>query len=133
MTLKKKIYNLVIALLTLTLINSCKNESNYSTKHSIINADTIVRIEFKKTNSCKSDFDDFSISDRKTIIDFVSNINNAPIAGPWKGNCWNYIIFKSKNHSLRISTNDKVFGHGRSGIFYKLSEPGIIEKLRKIN
>jgi hypothetical protein len=112
------------------MINSCKNNPTYSDKQSVLIADRIVKIEFKRPKNCQSDFVEFEISDKNMIRDFISELNKAPLDGPWKGACWNTINLLTKDTTYILSTNDKVFGIGSNGMFYRLPKEGIINEVR---
>lgn len=64
----------------------------------------------------------FTISDKHQIIDFIEDLNNAKVNGPWKGAKWDKIILHCENDTLVFNTNGEVFGPNNSGTFYNLNK-----------
>jgi hypothetical protein len=105
----------------------------YSDQHPELPKERIIKIEFSnpKSPSCDhSSFNEYQITDKKTIYQFIHIMNESELDGPWKGACFNQIKLTLKDSNIVISTNGKVFGYGNSGMFYKFPEVDIIENFR---
>lgn len=63
----------------------------------------------------------FTISDKQEIEDFISDMNNSKVNGPWKGANWDRIVLHYDDSEKVFSTNGQVFGQGSSGTFYDLN------------
>jgi len=68
-------------------IISCTPKSKYSEKENLLLTEDILRIEFKNPigKACQKDFEEFAITQRELINEFITIINNAKFDGPWKG------------------------------------------------
>ena len=113
-------------------IISCASKAKYFENKNALSMEDITQIEFRNSmnQACQKDFEEFEITKRESINEFVTIMNNAKLDGPWKGACFKQINLIMKDSVITISTNGEVFGHGSSGIFYRFPEPELIEQYR---
>tara|TARA_B100000683_G_C12029681_1_gene365727 strand:+ start:91 stop:465 length:375 start_codon:yes stop_codon:yes gene_type:complete len=107
-----------ISFLLLSLIG-CNPPKIYKDNHSQLSIDNIQKITIEiKTDSTKT----FTITDKQIFTQFVTDLNNSKVNGPWKGATWDKIIIHYIDGKKILSTNGKVFGEGSSGFFYDLNK-----------
>lgn len=71
-----------------------------------------------QTDSIKT----YTITDKQDLIEFITDLNNSKVNGPWKGAKWDRIVLHYDHDEKILSTNGEVFGEGSSGTFYDLNE-----------
>jgi hypothetical protein len=121
-----------LPLILISTIFSCSKSSTYRDEHGQISSDSTLIIEFKRPSNkiCNSNFEEFTISDKKLIRETINSINEATINGPWKGACWIEIHISSKNKTKVLQADQKVFSWTNSGSFYNFPTENYIEQLR---
>ena len=104
----------------LLIMISCSPTKDYSDHCAPIISANVQKITIEiQGNELKS----YSITENQEIEDFIIDIHNSKVNGPWKGAKWDKIVLHYKNGGEKIfSTNGKVFGQGSSGIFYDLND-----------
>ena len=113
--IKKSIF---ISFLFLVFIG-CKPTKTYTDFFAPLRTDNIlmITIEFHSDSSKK-----IAITNKQEIIDFVTNINNSKVNGPWKGAFWDKIILHYEDGEKIFNTNGEVFGQGSNSTFYDLND-----------
>ena len=96
---------------------SCKT---YADHYAPLRIDHIDKITFEIHSS--DTIKTFVINDKEEIIDFIEDIHNSKVNGPWKGLQWDKIVLNYGDGAKTFSTNGEVFGQGSSGTFYNLNE-----------
>lgn len=64
----------------------------------------------------------FTITDNQQIKNFIEDINDAKVNGPWKGAKWDKISLCGEYDTTVFNTNGEVFGLNNSGTFYNLKK-----------
>jgi hypothetical protein len=65
----------------------------------------------------------YSITERQEINDFIFDIENSKVNGPWKGSKWDKIVLLYEDGYEKVfNTNGEVFGQGSSGTFFDLND-----------
>lgn len=126
-------YQHFLLLVLITAVFSCSKNSKYSDEHEQITSDSILKIKFKQPshNICNSNFEEFTISDSTLIKETITALNEATVNGPWKGACWIEIDISSKNNTLTLKANEKVFCSNNCVTFYDFPSESFIEQLRQ--
>lgn len=97
----------------------CKAIKEYTDYCAPLRTDNIQKITIEiQADSIKT----FAITEREEMQDFINDINNSKVNGPWKGAKWDKIVLLYDNGEKVLSTNGKVFGEGSSGTFYDLND-----------
>jgi hypothetical protein len=115
--------------------SSVKRQQLYSDKYDMPNVDSIQVIEFRhggSDNCGKVLFNEFELSNKAQIKQFLSILKNSKQDGLWKGACFDKINLVTFDSTVVISTNGKVFGHGNSGLFYRFPDENTIDNFRSI-
>lgn|GEM_PF-3768438 len=110
------IFSVVFVLLCLI---GCKVSKQYTDHYAPLKTDSIMKITIEiQSDTVKC----FTIADKQEIKDFITDINNSTVNGPWKGAKWDKIVIHYDEGEKVFSTNGKVFGQGSSGTFYNLND-----------
>lgn len=104
----------------LVMMTSCTSKKEYSDHCAPIVSAYVKEITIEiQGNAAKS----YSITERKEINDFISNLENSKVNGPWKGAQWDKIVLHYDNGNEKVfNTNGEVFGQDSSGTFYDLNK-----------
>lgn len=95
---------------------SCSPTMDYRDHHApIISANVQISTIDIQGNESRS----YSITENQEIEDFITDIHDSKVNGPWSGTKWDKIVLYYEDGGEKVSsTNGKVFGQGSSGIFY---------------
>lgn len=96
----------------------CKATKVYTNYCAPLRTDNIQKITFEIQNDT---LEIFEITEKKEMKEFITDLNNSKVNGPWKGAKWDKIIIHSEDGEIVFNTNGKVFGQGSSGTFYNLN------------
>ena len=101
-------------------MTSCTSTKEYSDHCAPIISAYVQKITIEiQGNEIKS----YSITKRQEIKDFINDIENSKVSGPWKGAKWDKIILHYEEGDEKLfNTNGEVFGQGSSGTFYDLND-----------
>lgn len=104
----------------LLIMTSCTSTKDYSDHCAPIISDFVQKITIEiQDDELKS----FSFTESQEIKDFITDIHNSKVNGPWKGAKWDKIVLHYDDGSEKVfSTNGDVFGQGSNGIFYDLND-----------
>lgn len=102
------------------LMTSCEPAKDYSDHCAPIISAYVKKITIEiHVNDKKS----YSITERQQIEDFIVDIENSKVNGPWKGAKWDKIIlYYEDGHEQVFNTNGEVFGQRSTGTFYDLND-----------
>lgn len=104
-----------------SITQSCTNrtEKSYTDHCTPLRTDNILEIVIEiQTDTLKT----IKIHGKQEMKDFITDLNNSNVNGPWKGAKWDQIILKYDDGITTFNTNGKVFGEGASVIFYDLND-----------
>lgn len=113
--IKQKITFILFAILLI----GCITTRTYIDNCAPIRTDNVlsIRIEVRSLEN-----KNFTITDSQQIKNFIEDINNAKVNGPWKGANWDKILLCRDDDTIAFNTNGKVFGLNNSGTFYNLNK-----------
>lgn len=110
--------NFALSFVLLSLIG-CKSAREYTDNCAPLRTDNIQKITIEiQTNSTKT----YTITDKQDLTEFITDLNNSKVNGPWKGAKWDKIVLHYDDGEKIFSTNGEVFGAGSSGTFYDLND-----------
>lgn len=104
----------------LVIMTSCNSTKEYSDHCAPIISAYVKKITIEiQDDELKS----FSITESQEIKDFITDIHNSKVNGPWKGAKWDKIVLQyDDGRETVFNTNGEVFGQGSSGTFYDLND-----------
>lgn len=99
------------------ILMACITSRTYTDNCAPLRTDNVlsIKIEVRSLGNKK-----FTITDSQQIKNFIEDINNAKVNGPWKGANWDKILLCRDNDTIAFNTNGEVFGLNNSGTFYNL-------------
>lgn len=108
----------ITSTLVLLFFISCKATKTYTDYCAPLRTDNILTISIEIQADTLTVY---TISDQQEMKDFIADLNNSKVNGPWKGAKWDKIVLKYEDSTKTFSTNGEVFGQGSSGVFYNLN------------
>lgn len=112
--------NIACTLLLLSFAGCFRHSGFYDDNPEIKFSDVL---EIKLTRHSPGDTIDetYSLKDKILVDEFVNEIKNSKLDGPWKGAGWDKIYIINKADTVVLNSNGSVFGTKNSGTFYRFS------------
>lgn len=114
-----KLKYIVTFTLLLIILIACVTSRTYTDNCAPLRTDNILSIKIEVRSLGNKIF---TITDNQQVKNFIEDINDAKVNGPWKGAKWDKISLCGEYDTTVFNTNGEVFGLNNSGTFYNLNK-----------